>query len=282
MSQIQFIISKTQLPESSVKNSIALLNEDCTIPFISRYRKEATGNLDEVQIGEIVKFKEHFEVLEKRKTAILKSLEEQDVLTTELKDKINNTQDLTTLEDLYLPYKKKRKTKAETARKNGLEPLAKIIMSQNTNDVESIAFKYIKGDVNSVEDALEGARHIIAEWINERKDIRNNIRNQLEKFATINTKAVKSKIDTSAMLITGSEKAQKFRDYFDWSESLNRIPSHRLLAILRAEKEGFIRVKIEIDDDRALTKIEDRIIRSNNTCSEQIEIAIADSYKRLL
>jgi len=271
---IKYIISQTQLPESSVKNTIALLNEDCTIPFISRYRKERTDNLDEVQIGEIVKYKEQFEALEKRKAAILKALEEQDVLSSDLKEKINKSQDLTTLEDLYLPYKKKRKTKAETARKYGLEPLAKIIMSQNANDVESIAFKYIKGDVNSVDDALEGARHIIAEWINERTDIRSNIRYQLEKFATINTKAVKSKIE--------DEKAQKFRDYFDWSESLNRIPSHRLLAILRAEKEGFIRVKIEIDDERALDKIENRIIRSNNACSEQIHLAIADAYKRLL
>ena len=282
MSQINFIISQTQLPESSVKNTIALLNEDCTIPFISRYRKERTGNLDEVQIGEIVKYKEQFEALEKRKIAILKALEEQAVLTSELKDKINSCKDLTTLEDLYLPFKKKRKTKAETARKNGLEPLAKIIMSQNANDLESIGLKYVKGEVNSIEGALEGARHIIAEWINERSDIRNNIRYQLEKFATINTKVVKTKADTSTALSTGSEKAQKFRDYFDWSESLSRIPSHRLLAILRAENEGFIRVKIEIDNDRALAKIEDRIIRSNNACSEQIEIAIADAYKRLL
>ena len=282
MSQINFIISQTQLPESSVKNTIALLNEDCTIPFISRYRKERTGNLDEVQIGEIVKYKEQFEALEKRKIAILKALEEQAVLTSELKDKINSCKDLTTLEDLYLPYKKKRKTKAETARKNGLEPLAKIIMSQNANDLESIGLKYVKGEVNSVEDALEGARHIIAEWINERSDIRNNIRYQLEKFAIINTKVVKTKADTSTALSTGSDKAQKFRDYFDWSESLSRIPSHRLLAILRAENEGFIRVKIEIDNERALDKIENRIIRSNNACSEQIEIAIADAYKRLL
>ena len=275
---IHYIISQTRLPENSVKNTIALLNEDCTIPFISRYRKERTGNLDEVQIGDIVKYKEQFEALEKRKIAILKALEEQEVLTSELKDKISKAEDLTTLEDLYLPYKKERKTKAETARKNGLEPLAKIIMSQNANDIESIANKYVKGEVSSVADALQGARHIMAEWINERTDIRNNIRYQLEKFATINTKVVKTKSE--------DEKAQKFRDYFDWSESLSRIPSHRLLAILRAESEGFIRVKIEIDDERALTKIEDRIIRSpdsyRDACSEQIELAIADAYKRLL
>jgi uncharacterized protein len=271
---LNYIISKTKLPESSVKNTIALLNEDCTIPFISRYRKEATGNLDEVQIGDIVKYKDEFEALEKRKTTILKALEEQDVLTEELKQNIERAIDLTTLEDLYLPYKKKRKTKAETARKNGLEPLAKIIMSQNATDLESVAFRYVKGDVSSVDDALEGARHIIAEWINERTDIRNNLRNQLERFAQISTKVIKAQSE--------EEKAQKFRDYFDWSEPLSRIPSHRLLAILRAEHEGFIRVKIEIDDDKALERINHKLIRSQNTCAEQIELAIADAYKRLL
>ena len=271
---LNFIISQTKLPEQSVKNTIELLNEDCTIPFISRYRKERTGNLDEVQIGEIVKFKEQFEALEKRKIAILKALEEQEVLTSELKQKIEATQDLTTLEDLYLPYKKSRKTKAEKARQNGLEPLAKIIMSQNANDVESMAYKYIKGDVKSADDALEGARHIIAEWINERSDIRNNIRRQLERFAMISTKVIKINVD--------DENAQKFRDYFDWEENLSRIPSHRLLAILRAEKEGFIRVKIAIDDDRAIDNIERRIIKSNNACAEQIQLAIKDAYKRLL
>lgn len=271
---ITYITQHTQLAEKNIKSTIQLLNEDCTIPFISRYRKEATGNLDEVQIGEIVKFKEQFEALEKRKKAILKALEEQGVLTEDLTQKVENTQDLTTLEDLYLPYKKKRKTKAETARKNGLEPLAKIIMSQKANDIESIAYKYVKGDITSAEEALEGARHIIAEWINERADIRNLLRNQLERHAQISTKVIKSKKD--------DEKAQKFRDYFDWSESLSRIPSHRLLAILRAENEGFIRVKIEIDDIRALELMDNRIIRSQNACADQVELAISDAYKRLL
>ncbi|TVZ48377.1 Tex family protein [Olleya sp. Hel_I_94] len=271
---LNYIISKTKLPETSVKNTIDLLNQDATIPFISRYRKEATGNLDEVQIGDIVKYKEEFEALEKRKIAILKALEEQDVLTDALQDKVTACTDLTTLEDLYLPYKKSRKTKAETARKNGLEPLAKIIMSQNANDVESIAFKYVKGDVKTVDDALEGARHIIAEWINERTDIRNNLRNQLERHAMISTKVVKTKKE--------DENAQKFRDYFEWEEALSRIPSHRLLAILRAEKEGFIRVKIEIDKIKALENIDRRIIKSENACADQIELAISDAYKRLL
>lgn len=274
ISILKFVGSKTQLPEGGIKNTLALLKEDCTIPFIARYRKEHTGNLDEVQIESIVTFKEQFEALEKRKKAILKALKEQEVLTKELEDKINRTDNLISLEDLYLPYKKKRKTKAETARLNGLEPLAKIIMSQNARDVESIANSYTSKEVPTIEKTLEGARFIIAEWINERTDIRNNIRYQLERFAMITTKVIKTK--------ESEEKAQKFRDYFNWSESLQRCPSHRLLAILRAQEEGFIRVKIEIDDEKALSKIEDRIIRSQNECARQIELAIKDAYKRLL
>ena len=165
MQLINYISSQTSISEKSIINTVELLNEDCTIPFIARYRKEKTGNLDEVEIGLIVKLKEAFEALEKRKLAILKSLEEQEVLTNELKSKVEGAKDLTTLEDIYLPYKKKRKTKAETARKNGLEPLAKIIMSQRADDVEYVASKYINTNVENVDKALEGARHIIAEWI---------------------------------------------------------------------------------------------------------------------
>lgn len=271
---LQFIQKNTQLPESGIKNTLKLLAEDCTLPFIARYRKEATGNLDEVEIGQIITFKEQFETLEKRKVTILKALEEQGVLTDELQANVTTAQDLTTLEDLYLPYKKKRKTKAETARKNGLEPLAKMIMSQNATNLEGLAQRYTNSDVPSAEDALEGARHIIAEWINERLDIRAGIRQQLERFALIETKVIKTK--------ESDEKAQKFRDYFNWSESLHRCPSHRLLAILRAESEGYIRVKITIDDERALEKIERKLIRSLNECAPQIELAVKDAYKRLL
>ena len=270
---LQYIKSNTQLPEKAIQNTIALLNEDCTIPFISRYRKEQTGNLDEVQIGDIVSYKEAFETFEKRKATILKALEEQDVLTNELQKKIEETTDSTTLEDLYLPYKKKRKTKADTARNNGLEPLAKIIMAQNASNIDSIAEQYSSNSI-PVEDALEGARHIISEWVNERSDIRNMLRNQLERHALLTTKVVKTKKD--------DEKAQKFRDYFKWSEALSRCPSHRLLAILRATEEGFIRLKIEIDDEKALHKIENRVIKSNGDCAEQISMAIVDAYKRLL
>jgi uncharacterized protein len=279
---IHYIKQQTQLPEKAIQNTLELLAEDCTIPFIARYRKERTGNLDEVEIGAIVRYKEAFEALEKRKKTILKALEEQHVLTSELKQKVEATKELTALEDLYLPFKKKRKTKAETARLNGLEPLAKMMMSQHVHNVEHTASKYVTGEVENIEKALEGARFIIAEWINERTDIRNNIRMQLERFATISTKVIKiTASDTSAALNT-NEKAQKFKQYFDWSESLQRIPSHRLLAILRAEEAKFIRVKIEIDSEKALSNIESRIIRSQNTCSDQIKEAIQDSYKRLL
>lgn len=270
---VNYIIAQTQLPEKAIQNTIALLNEDCTIPFISRYRKEQTGNLDEVQVGDIVTYKEAFETLEKRKATILKALEEQEVLTDELQKKIEETNDSTTLEDLYLPYKKKRKTKADTARNNGLEPLAKIIMAQNAPNIHSIAEQYTSDSI-SVEEALEGARHIISEWINERSDIRNMLRNQLERHAILTTKVVKTKKD--------DEKAQKFRDYFKWSEALSRCPSHRLLAILRATEEGFIRLKIEIDDEKARHKIENRVIKSNGDCADQISLAVADAYKRLL
>tara|TARA_B110000208_G_scaffold28269_1_gene36967 strand:- start:4112 stop:6235 length:2124 start_codon:yes stop_codon:yes gene_type:complete len=274
MQIISYIIQQTQLVEKSVKNTISLLNEDATIPFIARYRKEMTGNLDEVQIGEIVKLKEIFEALEKRKKTILKALEEQNVLTPELTQKVNNSKELTALEDVYLPLKKKRKTKAETARLQGLEPLAKIIMSQRINDLEPTASKYTSSEVKTIKDALEGARYIIAEWINERSDIRNIIRRELERYATISSKVIKKEIN--------AEKAQKFKDYFDWSESLPRIPSHRLLAILRAENEGFIRVKIEIDSEKVLQKIEDRMVRYQNECATQIQLTIQDAYKRLL
>ncbi|WP_282049006.1 Tex family protein [Maribacter aquivivus] len=274
MQLLPYILKYTQLPEKGIQNTIELLNADCTIPFISRYRKERTGNLDEVQVGAIVQFKEQFEALEKRKKAIIKAVDEQGVLTAELKQKFNNSEDLTQLEDLYLPFKKSKKTKAEVARKNGLEPLAKIIMAQRNDDIEFTASKYLSKEVENEDDALEGARHIISEWINERTDIRSSIRSQLARFAIISTKVIGTKKD--------DEKAQKFRDYFEWSEPLNKCPSHRLLAILRAESEKFIRVKIELDDERLLDRIENRIIKANNACGKQIELAIADAYKRLL
>ncbi len=274
MQLIRFISDRVAISQKSIENTVSLLTEDCTIPFIARYRKERTGNLDEVAIGQIVQLKEQFDTLEKRKLTILKTIEEQGSLTNDLASKIESIADLTTLEDLYLPFKKKRKTKAETARNNGLEPLAKIIMSQRNDDVSFAATKYLTKTVDTADKALEGARHIIAEWINERTDIRNMVRRELERYATINTKVVKTKKD--------EEEAQKFKDYFDWSESLKRIPSHRMLAILRAEKEGIIRVKIEIDDDTLLQKIDRKIIKGNNESGAEVQLAIDDAYKRLL
>jgi len=274
MTLVPYITKHTQLSQKNIENTVALLNQDCTLPFIARYRKERTGNLDEVQIGEIVKFKAQFEALEKRKAAIIKAVEDQGLLTPELKVKFEACIDTAILEDLYLPFKKSKKTKAETARKNGLEPLAKIIMAQRTDDIEFIAHKYLGGTIENEDDALEGARHIIAEWINERTDIRNQLRKQLQRHALLSTKVVKTEQE--------KENAQKFRDYFDWSEPLNRCPSHRFLAIQRAAKEGIIRVKIEIDQERALQHIADRVIKSNNACAVQITLAIADAYKRLL
>lgn len=274
MQLLPYLLQHTQNSEKSVKNTLSLLSEDATIPFIARYRKEMTGNLNEVEIGEIVKYKELFEALDKRKKFILKSLEEQAVLTPELAHKINNSKDLVSLEDAYLPFKKKRKTKAETARLQGLEPLAKLILNQNIHDLPSTASKYISDEVDTIEAALKGARFIIAEWINERTDIRNTIRHELERFAQISSTVIKAKKE--------EEKAQKFKDYFDWSESLHKIPSHRFLAILRAENEGCIRVKIEIDNKKIFQKIATQLIRSRNDCALQIQLAIQDAFERLL
>ncbi|SHJ06239.1 uncharacterized protein SAMN04488096_107194 [Mesonia phycicola] len=274
MSLFNYIIKQTNLSSNSVKNTLKLFEEDCTIPFIARYRKEMTGNLDEVQIEEILKAKLYFEELEKRKASILNSLEEQEVLTTDLKTKIEATDSLLVLEDLYLPYKKKRKTKADKAREQGLEPLAKIIMAQNAVNINQIAQKYTSDEVTNTLEALVGARLIIAEWIAERTDIRDYIRYQFNNYINITTSSIKAKVK--------EEKAQKFKDYFDWSESLKKIPSHRFLAIQRAEKEGFIRVKLEGDEDRIIQHIQRKVIKSSGVCAEQIELAIADSYKRLL
>lgn len=275
MSQItSFIAQQTSISVTGISATLNLLSEDCSIPFIARYRKERTGNLDEVQIGEIVNLKTRFEILEKRKSSIISILKDQEDLTPELEDKIRTSQTLVSLEDLYLPFKKKRKTKAETARKQGLEPLAKIVMSQNAQNLQQAAKRFFNKEIKTTEIALTGARHIIAEWISERADIRDMLRKNTERFALITTK-VKTAQKTE-------DKAQKYKDYFDWSEALMRCPSHRLLAILRAESEGFIRLKIEIDQDRILNKIESKIIRSHSECATQIELAIEDSFKRLL
>ncbi len=274
MSLLQYIQQHTDLPMAGVRATVALLDQDCTIPFISRYRKDQTGNLDEVQIAAIVQYKKGYEQLEKRKEAISKAMEEQGVLTDTLRAKIQSFDHLIALEDFYLPYKKKRKTKAEVARKNGLEPLAKIIMAQNARDLDYTASKYTNSTVANEAEALEGARHIIAEWINERTDIRDQLRTTIARHGQLETKVVKKEAD--------SEKAQKYKDYLDWEESIQRMPSHRLLAILRAENEGVIRIKTTIDTDYFLSKMERKLVRSNGDCAAQIELAMQDAYKRLL
>lgn len=277
MTHIQFIQNATQLPVKGIENTIALLNEDCTIPFISRYRKDQTGNLDEVQIEQIAKLNKQFDEIVKRKESILKAIEEQNALTPELKSKIESSFDLQELEDLYLPYKKRKKTKADTARENGLEPLAKIIMAQKNDDLEYLASKYLNDKVTNEDEALQGARDIIAEWINENIFIRKNLRRIYQRKAVVETKVVKTKKD--------DEDAQKYSQYFDWSEPLYKAPSHRLLAMLRAENEGFVKFKITLspeDKEEALRMMDKALIKNEGDGAVHIEKAIDDSYKRLL
>lgn len=275
MTHIQFIQNQTNIAPKSIEATIKLLSEDCTIPFISRYRKDQTGNLDEVQIEAISKLNKQFDEIIKRKESILKSIEEQNALSPELKSKIENSFDLQELEDFYLPYKKKKKTKADVARENGLEPLAKIIMSQKNVDIEFLASKYLNANVKNEDEALQGARDIIAEWINENIFIRKNLRRLFQRKAEITTKVVKTKKD--------DEAAQKFSQYFDWAEPISKVPSHRLLAMLRAEAEGFVKLNVAIEKEEALDFIEENIIKNKNSdATEHLELAIKDSYKRLL
>ncbi|MDR6462529.1 Tex family protein [Chryseobacterium sediminis] len=274
MTTVEFIQKQLNISEKSINNTLQLLAEDCTIPFISRYRKDKTGNLDEIQIEQISKISKQFEDIVKRKESILKSIEEQNALSPELQQRIEDSFDIQELEDLYLPFKKRKKTKADIAKEKGLEPLARIIMSQKNNDIRSLASKYLNNDVNSEEEALQGARDIIAEWINENMYVRKNLRRLFQRKAVVTSKVVKAKKD--------EEDAQKFSQYFEWEESLSRTPSHRLLAMLRAEAEGFVKTNVGIDKEEAIDFIEKAIIKSNNESSDQIALAIKDSYKRLL
>lgn len=270
----KYIQERLPIPSKSIENTLQLLAEDCTIPFIARYRKDKTGNLDEVAIENIFKLNKNFDEIVKRKESILKSIEEQNALTPELQQKITQSFDLQELEDLYLPYKKRKKTKADSAREKGLEPLAKMIMSQKSDDVAYLASKYLNKDVADEDEALQGARDIIAEWLNENLYIRKNLRRLFQRKAVIATKVVKTKKD--------EEDAQKFSQYFDWQEPLNRTPSHRLLAMLRAENEGFVKVSVSVEKEEALEIMENAVIKSQNKCAKQIALAIADAYKRLL
>lgn len=253
-------------------NTLTLLAGGATIPFISRYRKEATGGLDEVQIGEIKDRNDKLCELAKRKETILSTIEEQGKLTDELRHRIEQSWDATELEDIYLPYKPKRKTRAEAARQKGLEPLAILLMLQRETNLGNRLHTFVKGDVKDEEDALKGARDIIAEQVNEDERARNQLRNQFSRQATITSKVVKGK----------EEEASKYRDYFDFSEPLKRCSSHRLLAIRRGEAEGLLKVSITPDDEECSDRLERMYVRSNNECGRQVGEAVRDAYKRLL
>ena len=281
MTQIQFISKQVATAQKNIEATLKLLNEDCTIPFISRYRKDQTGNLDEVFIEQIAKLSKQFDEIVKRKESILKTIQEQGQLTSELSKKIIDSFDFQEIEDLYLPYKKKKKTRADVARDNGLEPLAKIILSQQKDDIGFLATKYLNQNVINEDAALQGARDIVAEWINENIAVRQSLRRLYQRKASIATKVVKKKVEISPEVV--SPEAKKFEQYFDWSENLSKTPSHRLLAMLRAENEGFVKIKIEVDIDETYDLIDHLIIKNPNSPSiSHVQLAIEDSYKRLL
>ena len=261
-----------QLPEGQVARTISLLEEGATIPFISRYRKERTGGLDEVQIAAIKQQMDRLGELARRKETVLSAIEEQGKLTEELRARIEATWDSTALEDLYLPFKPKRMTRAELARRKGLERLAKILMAQNEANPKRRAVAFARGEVSSAEDALQGARDIIAEWINENEEARNVVRQSFRRTATITAKIVKGK----------EEEGAKYRDYFDFSEPLRRCTSHRLLALRRGEAEGILRVSISPDAEECRARLERRFVRGRNASSQEVALAVADALKRLL
>ncbi|WP_338158717.1 Tex family protein [uncultured Phocaeicola sp.] len=271
----QLIAAELKLPIHRIENTLKLLTEGATIPFISRYRKEATGGLDEVQISDIHTRYEKLCELAKRKETILSTIEEQGKLTDELRRRIADCWDSTELEDIYLPYKPKRKTRAEAARQKGLEPLAMLLMMQRENNLSARVRTFVKGDVKDEEEALKGARDIIAEQVNEDERARNLMRNQFSRQAVITAKVVKGK--------ETEESAAKYRDYFDFSEPLKRCTSHRLLAIRRGESEGILKVSISpADEEECNTRLERQFVRGNNECARQVAEAVRDAYKRLL
>lgn len=268
----ELISEELQLAQKQVTAVINLLNEGASIPFISRYRKEMTDGLDEIAIETIKEKYEKFQELVQRKNTITKAIEAVGKLTDELKNRILGCWQSIVLEDIYLPFKVKRRTRAEIARENGLEPLAKIILKQTNGNVEQSARNFVSKKVNDTEAALAGARDIIAEWVSEDERVRNNIRREFTYSGLIAAKVVKGKEDAAA----------NYRDYFDFTEKMTRCSSHRLLAIRRAEKEGLLRVDISPDADKCLDKMTHTILRGNNSASEQVEKALTDSYKRLL
>ncbi|MFN5444225.1 MAG: Tex family protein [Crocinitomicaceae bacterium] len=272
MNKIQFIEQQTSLVTKAIENTVALLEEGATIPFIARYRKERTGGLDELQIASIRDNDKKFEEIIQRQKTIIKAIEEQGKLTDELKSKIENAFDLIQLEDIYLPYKKKRLTRGEKARKLGLEPLAKMILAQKGGTPERLAESIVKGDVQDEDMALQGANDIIAEWVNENGALRNKIRRLFQRKAVVTAKVVKGK----------NEEGAKYADYFDFNESLFKIPSHRLLAIIRGEKEGVISFKVQPDKEEAISMVHEFFVRGENSATDFIKSACNDGYNRLL
>ncbi|MFH0975273.1 MAG: Tex family protein [Spirochaetota bacterium] len=271
---IQIVSKELNIKDEQVEAVAALLSEDSTIPFIARYRKEATGGLDEVQIAAIRDRLEQLDELDKRREAILKSMKEMDKLTPELEKEIIAAETLAKLEDIYLPFKPKRKTRGSVAKEKGLEPLAELIFSQKKIDLEKTATEYINTElgVNTSEDALQGARDIIAEWINENSLAREHVRNLFAKSSSMSSKIIKGK----------EKEGGKYRDYFDWSESVVNAPSHRILALLRGAEEGFLSVHFLPEEDEAVAILDREFIKADNSSSEQIKLTVKDSYKRLM
>ncbi len=272
MDPVAFLAGKTGIAPEYIRNLIALTEEGATIPFIARYRKERTGNMDEVKIAEIREMYDRFRELEKRKESVMETIRQQEKLTDRLERQIRECQDLQTLEDIYLPFKPKRQTRAAKAREKGLEPLAAILMKQENGDVEGRAARFVRGDVKDEAEALQGARDIIAEWVNESEAARGRTRRQVEREAFVWSKVVKGK----------EKEGEKYADYFDFREPLKRCPSHRMLAIRRGEAEGILKVGVEIDDGQALEGLERIFVKNDNDASKQVKAAVKDAYKRLL
>ena len=268
------IATQLGISQKFVEATLALLDEGCTIPFIARYRKERTGGLDEVQIAAISDRYEKLLDIQKRKETVIKTISDLDKMTPELQERINQCWDATEIEDIYLPYKPKRRTRAQVAREQGLEPLALLLMKQRERDPEAAAAKFAKGDVDSVESAIKGAQDIIAEVVSENEKSRQQLRNAFTRQAVITSKVVRAKADT--------DEAAKYSDYFDWSEPLKRCSSHRLLAMRRGESEGILRISISPNDDEALERLKHHYVYGNTPCGRLVAEAIDDGYKRLL
>ena len=273
------IATTLNVADWQVTNAIELIVDGATIPFIARYRKERTGELTDIELLELEKLYYRHLQLEERKKTVLNSLEEQGVITAELKQQVTSSQTLAEIEDIYLPFKPKRKTRAVIAQGRGLEPLAKMIMSENLSNVEEVAQRYVsvKSGVNNIDDALSGARDIIAEWLSERQWVRQKLRTLFEKDSILISKAVKGK-ETDH----DNNRGEKYEAWFDWREIARKAPSHRLLAVFRGEKEGFLKIKILPELETAIHILTSRLLKNNNDTTNQKELAIVDSTKRLL